>query len=108
MSGTAQNGEVWVGLAEVIQRPGAGVLMDRSEAFVNVLILADSHEDYLTKTRAHLNELGFDLVEIEDVEPFSHRARFGELEHAFLSLANDAARTKLPQLGPFHTWTSEA
>jgi hypothetical protein len=49
--------DVWIGLAEVEQRPGAGVLMDENKAFVQVLALASDEREYRSVAAAALDDL---------------------------------------------------
>jgi hypothetical protein len=97
---------VWIGLAEVHQRPGANVMLDRNEAVTNALALASTAADFaLTVSRA-LDALGFDLVELEDPEPLAVRLAQFTVSEELLKLADVVRESGSPQFGKFHTWIS--
>lgn len=96
--------EVWIGLAEVRQRPGAGVLLDRNAAAVNVLALAQEAQGFTAAATSALDKLGFDLVAMEDAEPLRVRLQTHSVDEALLALAEEVETTGDPQFGTFHTW----
>lgn len=98
---------VWIGLAEVIQRPRADVLLDRNLAYVNVLAFAHGEDEYRREATRVLNTLGFDLLSIADAESLSSRMENSGLSAPLLALAEQVLLTGSPQFGTFHTWTSE-
>lgn len=98
--------EVWIGLAEVEQMPGTGVLLDRNLAFVNVLSLAHDEHHFRSAVELGLEQLGFKLLELEDAEPFLVRAAAFQVGAALLGLADLVQRSGQIQLGEFFTWTS--
>ena len=104
-SNTSQ--EVWIGVAEVRQRAGAGVLMDRNEAFVNVLANASGEPSFRAAVSVALHGLGFDLVSVEDPEPLSRRREHYLVTADVLELAEEVKRRGLPRLGDFYTWRSK-
>jgi hypothetical protein len=103
----AANDEVWIGLAEVQQRPGAGVLMDRTAAFVNVLAVARDEATFREAVAAALGNVGFDCIELEDPEPLRLRVAHFEVAQELLSLAHEVRATGEPRFGTFNTWISE-
>lgn len=107
MSDDSSKPRVWIGLAQVLQRPGAGVLLDRNRAYVNILAMARAVAGFEQEAREACAALGFELVELEDVEPFETRAAAAQISQALLSLAKEVESTGAPRLGAFHTWTSE-
>ncbi len=98
--------QVWIGLVEVRQRPGAGVLMDRNGAHVNVLAMAASSSGYHRAVAEALDNMGFDLVEIEDPEPLCQRRQAFEVSDDLLALANEVAQDGVTRMGTFFTWMS--
>jgi hypothetical protein len=98
--------QVWIGLATVHQRPGAGVLMDRNDAFVNVLALASTQGEFTDVVRDDLAQLGFDLVELEDTERLSERRESFTIPEEINRLAELALATAKTQFDAFHTWAS--
>jgi hypothetical protein len=98
--------QVWIGLAEVTQYPGSGVLLDRNDAYVNVLALAASASEFHQTAEAALTKLGFQMVELEDSEPLDRRLEGTEGGAELLALAREVEASGEPRFGPFHTWTS--
>ena len=107
MSNQSSAAQVWIGLAQVLQRSGTGVLMDRNGAYVNILAMATAAPAFERAARDACAAVGFDLVELEDAEPFEARAAGSQLDQALLSLAKEVESTGAPRFGAFHTWTSE-
>jgi hypothetical protein len=99
--------DVWIGLATVEQRPGAGVLMDENKAFVHVLALASDEAEYRLVAVAALGDFGFDLVELEDIELLEHRLRSFSVDDSLLTKADEVRATGYLRFGPFITWTTE-
>lgn len=72
MAGEQSDGsEVWIGLVEIRQRPGAGVLLDSNDALVNTLAIARDIDEHATSVRHAFDSLGFVVKGIEDPEPLS-------------------------------------
>lgn len=107
MNSYSRLGEVWIGLADVRQRAGAGVLLDRNQAIVNVLAIAIDEHQFSQIVRATLDGRGFDLIQLEDPEPLAQRAEQFIVAEELLRLAEEVRRTGLPQFGTFHTWVSD-
>ncbi len=99
--------EVWIGLANVHQRPGAGVLMDENDAYVQVLALASLPEAFCATVRSAFNDLGFDLMELTNFEPLVDRLRRTTVDESLLAKAAEVRETRYPRFGPFVTWLSE-
>ena len=98
--------EVWIGLAEVVQRPGAGMLMDRNQAFVHVLAMARDEETFRRLAVVALGDLGFDCVEIEEPEPLEQRRAQYHVADDLLSLASEVRTTGKPLVGKLFTWVT--
>ena len=97
---------LWTGLAEVRQRPGTAVLMDRNEAIVNVVGVSESKSAFEARVQTACDSLGFDLVELEDVESLAARAGSRGLSDLLETLAHRAEESGEIEFGPFHTWRS--
>jgi hypothetical protein len=98
---------VWIGLAEVSQRPGAGVLMDRNAAAVNVLALACDRESFERAVSDAFDRMGFDVVGLEDPEPLARRLEVATVDEELLKRADDVRETGQVQFGTWHTWQSD-
>lgn len=99
--------EVWIGLAQVAQRPGARVLMDRNLAYANVLALASDPAEFAQAVRHAAAELGFDLLELEECEPMRLRLQVAEVANELVELSGDVGRTGSVRFSTLHTWVSE-
>jgi hypothetical protein len=99
--------EIWIGLAQLCQQPGAGVLMDRNLAYANVLALASDHTDFTRVVRDAAAELGFDLLELEECEPLRCRLRAPQAASALVCLSEEVLRTGAVRFGTLYTWVSE-
>jgi hypothetical protein len=99
--------EVWIGLAEARQRPGAGVLLDRNEAAVNVLANASDVTEFRQAVYKALDELGFDLVDLEDPAPLRARRAQFEVSSDLIALGEEVRRDGSTRFGTFHTWVSD-
>jgi hypothetical protein len=99
--------EVWIALLLVHQRPGARVLMDENDAYVQTLALASSTREYEKIVRDTLGERGFDVVEIEDPEPLSERMKSWTVDPSLLSIASQVEKSGEVGVGPFVVWSSD-
>lgn len=102
-----QGAEVWIGLADVRQRPGASMLMDRNEAVVNVVAMANTVLAFKQAIETALTDIGFDLIDLEDPEPLRVRQEQFEVSEELLRLAGDTRRDGIARFGDFHTWVSD-
>ena len=99
--------EVWIGLACVHQRPGAGVLMDENDAYVQVLALASTAAEFCSEVVAGFDAIGFDLAELEDAEPLVERRRKAVVDSSLLAKATEVRDTGNPRFGPFVAWRTD-
>lgn len=100
--------QIWIGLAEIRQRPGAGVIADRNEAFTNVLGYADGIEAFECIVRELCRITGFDLVAIEDSEPLEERKVSYKLDPDIERAAAIVASTGKACFTTLHTWTENS
>lgn len=99
--------ELWIGLAEVRQRAGASVLLDRNQAFVNALAPASDLDSFRLAVERGLDEMGFDLIALEDAESLRARQVSFQVAEDLLQLAAEVEVTGATRFGTFHTWRSE-
>jgi hypothetical protein len=81
--------------------------MDENDAYVQVLALVSSQDEYRAEIQHALDEMGFDLVELEDVELLSRRLRQWSVDELLLAKAREVEATGFPRFGSFHTWISD-
>jgi hypothetical protein len=98
---------VWIALAEVRQVAGAGVLLDRNEAFVNAMAMARSAEDFRERVQDALRPIGFDLLELSELETLDSRLQHSTLTASLNDLAESVRLSGEVGFGTFHTWTAD-
>jgi hypothetical protein len=86
-----------------IPRKGNQLLGNAMAAYVNVLAMANGKDDYLEQVTQALDNLGFDLDGLEDLEPLAdRRARFS-VDQDLLDLAKQSELSGLVKFGTFHS-----
>lgn len=100
------NAEVWIGLAKVRQRPGAGVLLDRNEAYTNVVALANDEVFFRHVVADSFSRLGFDVVTLDEPEPLAQRLEAFTVSDELLRLAQEVRSSGTPRFDTFQTWTA--
>jgi hypothetical protein len=106
MHASEESKQVWIGLAHIRQRPGAGVLMDENEAWVQILAMGASAAEYRAAAVDALDHLGFDLQQLEDVDPLEQRLRSFAVDESLIIKAAEVRETGFARFGPFVTWVS--
>jgi len=94
----------WIGLINVKPRPGNSALGNALGAFVASIALADGPEEYGRKVTEALNEYGFDVVQIEDVELFEDRVQKHSVTPDILELAAAVTQENPVALADFHSY----
>lgn len=64
-------GEIWKGLAEVLQQPGIKYLGEAKGGFVNVVASAKTSHEFRRKVAKSLKELGLQLIDIDEIQILS-------------------------------------
>ena len=98
----------WIGLANVTPKPGNDLLGTGPGAFVVSIAWANSARDYFRKVVDVLNEEGFDVVQIEDIDTFEDRIKNQTVASEILELAEQVTEddpvslaTSTPTSGKF-------
>jgi hypothetical protein len=95
---------VWIGVVGVVPREGCELLAPQHGVFINFLTLANSEADYRAKIAGALSYYALDLLEFQDVRPFS---RADEPSREILSIAAELEQGRNPQhvrFATFHTF----
>src|SRR5215210_1771209 len=71
-------------------------------AMVNAVALADDEEAFVERVRIELEQIDYELVEMDDVRPFSQALEEGIIAPSLLELANDAAYENTTRLDTLH------
>lgn len=93
--------KVWIGLATILPLKGNDELGSSKGASVNILHWACNKKDYEEKLKNQLVDYGYELQELEDVEPFDFTFKYGDNLN---DLANIVVNTKTLQWGTFYTF----
>ncbi|MEL7306225.1 MAG: hypothetical protein AAGJ56_10390 [Myxococcota bacterium] len=108
MSIQGHNDSVWIALVEVRPRAGKEQLLDGAlGAYVSVVALAENAHDYQTRARSLLSGMGFDVTEIENVEPLADRVAHTRPEQAVLDLASQLTPNNPVAVGAFDAYETE-
>ena len=97
---------VWIGLVHVMPTE-PDLLNGSNAAYVNVLSIARGREDYESSVRAAAHSLGFVVIDFEDVEAFSTRAKKWKMNDEMKQLARACEETGETQFGSFYTYRDE-
>jgi hypothetical protein len=103
-SGAGDQGVVWIGIVGVIPREGCELLQPQHGAFVNFLTLAVDEAEYRTKVACALSYYGLELLEFQNVRPFS---RADESSREIVSIAAELDQGRNPKhvrFATFHTF----
>ena len=73
-------------------------------AFVHVVGLAESPENYLKLAEESLSEAGFKVEAVEDVELLADRLRHGSISKKLLESALGLGDTEMIVFSDFHAW----
>jgi hypothetical protein len=79
--------QCWIGLAHVRPKVGNNLLEGARGAFVPILALADGIDDFVAITTTRLEAYDFEVIEIEDIEPFKDRLSKSDVEDEIKALA---------------------
>jgi len=72
---------VFIGLAHVVANPtSADVLKGAKGAYVNILSLVIDEAEYIGEAMKVLNSMGLNMIDVEDIEPFSARLVFRHIK----------------------------
>jgi hypothetical protein len=96
--------EVWIGVAGVVPREGCELLSPHKGAFVNFLTLANSELEYRVKVCGALSDYCLDLLEFQDVRPFSKSDCSSSEILAIAAELEEARNPKHVRYATFHTF----
>lgn len=104
MAEDAIQAEVWIGVVGVVPREGCELLSAEKGAFVNFLTLASNESEYRAKVSGALTDYRLELLEFQEVRPFSASDRPSE---EILTIAAELQEARNPQhvrYATFHTF----
>jgi hypothetical protein len=87
---------------------GNDLLGNSRGAFVAALALADGVESFDSMVCGHLEEMGFVVEEILDIEPLAVRKTHKKLDDGILELVKMLSKDSPVQLHVFHAFADES
>lgn len=96
--------KAWIGVVGVTPREGCELLSAHEGAYINFLTLAHNEAEYRAKVAGALGYYRLELLEFEDVRPFSHAEGSSQ---EITSIAEELERHNNPQhvrYSTFHTF----
>jgi hypothetical protein len=99
--------EAWIGLARVEARAGNNTLGSATGAVAPVLALAYDQGDFVAKAVTMLNACEFDVLEIEDIEPFAKRVEKCDVASHIVTLAILLTEDNPVVFGTFQSYEKE-
>ena len=104
MESNGKDAVVWIGVVGIIPREGCELLPPDEGAYVNFLTLAASDSEYRAKVIGALSYYRLELLEFDDVRPFSAS---DDQPEDILQIAAELEQTRDPKqvrYGTFHTF----
>jgi hypothetical protein len=94
--------EVYIGLVAVVPRSGNTDWPSEAKgAYVNALAIASGQEDFSEQVSQSLSDAGFEVQEIEDIEPLATRKAHHEIDPDLEELSEVVLATGRPEFGAF-------
>ena len=98
----------WIGLVEVFGPRNKTLSEEKPKgAFVNVIALACSEQEFFSRVREALEELGFDILDLEDVEPYAERTKKYKIDPKLKEMAAKIDSKNPIGFGTFHMYRPE-
>lgn len=99
--------DIWIGLVEVQPQPGNDALRGAKGAFVNVVALAPTEQEYRALVDATMAEYGFSIIKYSDVARLDDWKRSYRLHPELDQLANGLTKEYAIQFGEFQSYIHE-
>jgi hypothetical protein len=99
--------EAWVGVAEVVPRPGNTRFGDGAGAFVFAVAYCASPDEFLKVVGAELESYDVDVIKVVDVEALGSRAEENEVADWVIEIAPQLNEERPVALGPFHAFPED-
>ena len=106
MMNIQNNKGVWIGLAHVKPNTGNASLQGAIGAFVPSLALANDADEYAGKVTSLLEEYDFEVLELEDIEPFEMRKKHTDVSIDVEKLASEINSDNPVLLDEFQAYDS--
>lgn len=99
--------ELWVGVFEVLERPGGRLLHGRSGAFVNAMGLYESSDSFRQAVTQTLGDYGLVVVNADKLGLVAGRLEQGKLIPELVELARSVSEIAPVAFGSFYSFGEE-
>lgn len=95
---------LWKTLVGTVQRPGVSFLGDAKGAYVNVVASAEDLLELEQKVKLALDELGLDLIEMDDAEVLPLTLSKARVSKEILTMAKTVRKLDSVAFGTFYVF----
>ena len=99
------NNVLWKALVGASQRPGISFLGDAIGGYVNVVASATDLPDFEQKVKRALDELGLELIEIDEVQALPMILSSARVSEEVLNMAKTVRRQGSVAFGTFYVFS---
>jgi hypothetical protein len=99
---------IWIGLAHVTPVAGNDALAGAIGAFVPVVALTSTQDEFVSLLTYSLESHGFDVVEIEDIETWEERTQRFPVDEQIQALVRSLKADNPIQFSTFQSYASES
>lgn len=100
--------QLWMSLVGALQRPGIHFLGDAKGGYVHVIAEASNQAEFEQKVSDALDELGLDLIDIDDVKALPLKLSDAQLSKELLTMAKTVRRTGSIAFGTFYPFEEDS
>ena len=102
-----QDKQVWIGLVGADQREGVSFLGDAKGGYVNVVASAANAGEFERKVKRALDELGLELIDIDDAEPLAQRLSRETATEEVSNMAKTVRKLDSVAFGTFYRYEND-
>jgi ribonuclease PH len=102
---TSRKHLTWIGTAEVVPQDGNTLLGSATGAYVAVIGIANSEEDFHSCVTRAINALGFELVELDEVQQLESPTDVENLDEKLHERLDVLHEDNPVEFGSFHAFT---
>ena len=99
--------QCWIGLAHVKPKVGNSLLEGALGAFVPILALAEGIDLFISMSTMWLESYDFEVIEIEDIEPFKERLMKSDVEDDLKALVEGLTDENPIAIDTFQAYDNE-
>lgn len=95
----------WAGVADVIPKENNDMLGGAAGAYVGVVGIADSKAEFASNVRAAFLAMGFDLLDLDEVEEIDSRELWSNADPSMREKLSALSATNPLECGVFHSYS---